>query len=376
MCCPKCCPPCNEPRHEPDPSHSAASANDTARLLELEQRLSDEARPFALTTVVRAVPPTSTWVGAQALVESDGTLHGWIGGGCSRALVIQAALASMRSGQPKLIRISNAEPAPEADVEHHAMPCASNGTIELFIQPCLPAPRVLVLGSTPAALEACVLARRMGLRVQAAAQVTEPFAALGVESVLQGFDTDAFCRLEPQFILVATQGDGDEAALEAALRTQAAAVLMIASQRKADRLRETLRARGIPATRLAALHTPAGPHIHARTPQESRWARSRVSWPCAARSNSRRPIPRTRMRAPRANSRHCPPCRRASRIASAEPPARYVNPVCGMAVDVASAKHVVEHGGHRFYFCCDGCKVEFERTPDRYLAIAQQQETV
>ncbi len=141
---------------------SANPMNDTDALLELEQRLTREARLFAVTTVIRALPPTSTWVGAQALVEDDGTVHGWIGGGCSRAIVVQAAQESMRSGQPKLIRISNSDPTPEAGVEHHAMPCASNGTIELFIQPCVPAPRVLVLGSTPVALEACVLAQRNG----------------------------------------------------------------------------------------------------------------------------------------------------------------------------------------------------------------------
>jgi xanthine dehydrogenase accessory factor len=58
-------------------------------------------------------------------------------------------------------------------------------------------------------------------------------------------------------------------------------------------------------------------------------------------------------------------------MASVEPRvagARYVNPVCGMAVDIASARHVLDWGGQRVYFCCDGCKIEFERTPEKYLA--------
>lgn len=349
-------------------THPAINSDE---LIRLEQRLTEEARLFAATTVIRALPPTSTWVGAQAVVESDGTLHGWIGGGCSRAIVIQAAQESMRSGQPKLIRISNSEVTPELGVEHHAMPCASNGTIELFIQPSVPAPAVLILGSAPAALEACVLAQRMGLRVHAAASVTEPFAPLGIPRVIQGFDADALRLLNPLLILVATQGDSDEEALEAALRTSAAAVLLIASQRKADKLRDTMRARGITEERLAALHAPAGPHIHARTPQEI--ALGAVAGLVTLRRMLEQAAADTAdLHAAGADVLPVlpavPPC---ESMASVEPPARYVNPVCGMAVDIASARHVVEAGGQRVYFCCDGCKLEFERTPDKYLAIVE-----
>ncbi|CAB3795284.1 XdhC family protein [Pararobbsia alpina] len=344
-------------------NHSALNADE---LLQLEQRLAQEARLFAVATVIRTQPPTSTWVGAQALVESDGTLHGWIGGGCSRAIVVQAAQESMRSGQPKRVRISNSEGASEPGVEHHAMPCASNGTIELFIQPSVPAPSVLVLGSTPTALEACVLAQRMGLRVYAAASVTEPFAPLGLSRVIFGFDSEAFGLLRPRLILIATQGDGDEEALEAALRTSASAVLLVASQRKADRLRETMRERGITAERLAALHAPAGPRIHARTPQEI------ALGAVAGLVMLRRVLEQDAAEASNALATAAevlPPVPPCESMASVEPPPRYVNPVCGMVVDMASAKHVVEFGGQRFYFCCDGCKLEFEGTPEKYLGI-------
>ena len=81
--------------------------SDTAGLLQLEQQLIAAGAPFAVVTVIRAAPPTSTQVGAQALVDGDGTLHGWIGGGCARAIVIEAARQSMRAGQPRRVRISN-----------------------------------------------------------------------------------------------------------------------------------------------------------------------------------------------------------------------------------------------------------------------------
>jgi xanthine dehydrogenase accessory factor len=338
-------------------------------LLQLEQRLIEQAQAFAVVTVIRAAPPTSAWVGAQALVERDGALHGWIGGGCTRAIVIEAAQQAIRSGQPKRVRISNEQTTAEEDVEAHAMLCASNGAIELFIQPTVPAPLVLVLGVTPTALEACVLAQRVGLRVCGAAGVTAPFAALGLQRVIQGFDVDAFNRAGPQLILVATQGERDEDALEAALRSDAAAVLLVASQRKADRLRDAMRVRGIAAQRLAALHAPAGPSIHARTPQEI------ALGAVAGLVELRRELEQAQADecvSPLAQSEAVPalpPCESMASVQASG--ARYVNPVCGMAIDMASAKHVVDYGGQRFYFCCDGCRFEFERTPDKYLAIVQ-----
>lgn len=342
-----------------------------ATLLELEQRLTEQAQPFAVATVIRAAPPTSAWVGAQALIDEEGVLHGWIGGGCSRAIVIQAAQEAIRSGLPKRVRISNEPQTPEADMEAHAMPCASNGELELFIQPTVPAPTVLVLGSTPTALEACVLAQRVGLRVCAAAAVSAPFAALGVQRVVQGFDAQAFALLAPQLVLVATQGDSDEDALEAALRSGAAAVLLVASQRKADRLRDTMLARGVTLQQLDALHAPAGPAIHAHTPQEialgavaglvtlRRELEQRAAADETACFAHSEPVP------------GLPPC---ESMASVEfPAARYRNPVCGMSIDIASAKYVVEVDGQCVYFCCDGCKAEFERAPEKYLSITQRE---
>ncbi|KXU82186.1 sulfurylase large subunit [Paraburkholderia monticola] len=348
----------------------------TETLLQLEQRLIEQARPFAVVTVIRAAPPTSTWVGAQALVEDDGALHGWIGGGCSRAIVIEAAQRTIRAGRPKRIRISNEPGRAEADVEAHAMPCASNGALELFIQPTLPAPAVLVLGSAPTALEACVLVQRVGLRVYAAANLTAPLAALSLPRVLQGFDVAAFDALKPLLILVATQGDGDEEALEAALRSTAAAVLLVASQRKADRLRDTMRLRGIAAERMAALHAPAGPHIHAHTPQEIALGavaglvalRGELEEAAAAGADG---LADSLADVRGETVPPLSPCEAADPAGAS--PARYLNPVCGMAIDIASAKHVVDYGGERFYFCCDGCKLEFDRLPARYLAIVRGQ---
>ena len=212
-------------------------------LLEMARDLNDRREPYALVTVVRAVAPTSAYIGAQAIVLADGTLHGWIGGGCAKDVVVGAAQSAIGKGEPKLVRISNDTIQPEDDVEQYTMSCASNGTIELFIQPYSPRSALCVLGSTPAADEARFLAERLRIRL-----------------------TDS--PDEAPIVLVATQGQGDEDALECALNSPAAHVLMIASRRKAERLRDVMRMRGVDEDRLARLVAPTGPDAGAKTPGE------------------------------------------------------------------------------------------------------------
>ncbi|WP_233870253.1 XdhC family protein [Paraburkholderia adhaesiva] len=342
---------------------TAETGSDAASLLLIEQRLIEAGAPFAVVTVIRAAPPTSTHVGAQALVEADGALHGWVGGGCSQAIVIEAARQSIRTGQPRRVRISNEPTAADAEVEAHAMPCASNGALELFIQPTLPAPLAVVFGATPAAHEACVLARRVGFRA-----ILAPSAARAGEP---RFDAAALDRAGASFVLIATQGDGDEDALEAALRSAAVAVLLIASHRKADRLRAAMLLRGIEETRLAALHAPAGPAIHAHTPQEI--ALGAVAGLVAVRHQMEEAVALAQGGVPQTTvaTETVPPLPPCEALNAPVPEAGYyVNPVCGMRIEIATAKHVVEHGGQKVYFCCDCCKTEFERAPERYMTTA------
>lgn len=301
-------------------------------LLQLAQELNIALESYAMVTVVRVTPPTSAAPGAQAIVRADGSLHGWIGGGCAKSAVVSAALEAMRLGVPKLVLISNEPVTPDAGVELHRMPCASNGEIELFIHPHAAAPLLLVLGTTSVAVAARDFAERAGFRV-----------------------TDAPGDA-PQIALVATQGDGDEAALEAALAGPAARVLLVASARKAANLRAAMLLRGITEERLAALEAPAGPHIGAMTPAEIALAAVAgvVAWlrkaPRTAVPHSLRPLPAAPLDKPDAAS-------------------GYVNPVCGIVVDPNSARHVVDYAGAKFYFCCDGCKTTFDADPGKFAAI-------
>ena len=314
-------------------------------LLQMARELNGRGEAYALVTVVRAIAPTSTYLGAQAIVLADGTLHGWIGGGCAKSVVINAAQSAIENGEPKLVRISNDAVYPEEDVEHYAMSCASNGSIELFIQPYSARSALCVLGSTPAAAEARFLAERLRIRLT---------------------DTPA----EAPVVLVATQGQGDEEALEAALRSPAGQVLMIASRRKTEKLRAVMRMRGIDESQLARLQTPAGPDAGAKTPGEIALVaivgvlallRGRWQAPVNAGQVQQKAAEGTGQDGSQPDSRTAPD--------TAATEGKFINPVCGMAVSTANPMHIEKYEGVSYYFCCDGCRTTFQKDPAKYAAI-------
>ncbi|HXW66001.1 MAG TPA: XdhC family protein [Burkholderiaceae bacterium] len=303
------------------------------QLLQLAQELCLRGESFAMVTVVRAVAPSSATAGAQAIVRSDGTLYGWIGGGCTKQVVVDAALETIRRATPRLVHIGNDDQQIVADVESHRMPCASNGEVELFLHPFTPAPLLLVLGTTPVAQCARAFAQQVGFRVTEDCEGTMP-----------------------QLALVATQGDGDEVALQAALASSAQHVLLIASARKAQRLREELSQQGIGEQQLARLEAPAGPDIGARTPAQIALAAVAGALAWWQRAPTRELAPASSL---------MPSC-----AVSNAPPAgaqHFADPVCGMLIDVAKARHMLDYEGTRFYFCCEGCRLAFAREPARYV---------
>jgi xanthine dehydrogenase accessory factor len=316
-------------------------------LQDMARELNGRGEAYALVTVVRAVAPTSAYPGAQAIILADGTLHGWIGGGCAIAVVVNAAKCAIGCGQPKLVRISNEQIYAEEDVEHYAMSCASNGSVELFIQPNSLGSALCVLGSTPAADEARFLAERLRIRL-----------------------TDS--PNDAPVVLVATQGQGDAEALEAALRSPAKQVLMIASRRKADKLRAVMKMRGVDESQLARLQAPAGPDAGAKTPGEIALVaiagvlaslRGRMEGPLQAE-----PVePQAAEGAGQDGSQ--PISRTEPGAASAE--VKFINPVCGVAVSIANALHIEKYAGVLYYFCCDGCRTTFLKDPGKYAAIHQ-----
>lgn len=236
-------------------------------------RLQNEQTAFALVTVLRAQAPTSAKAGDKALVTADGQMHGWIGGGCAQPAVVRTVRQALADGLPRHIRIAPTNETAErtlGDVLEFGMACHSGGTLELFIDPVLPAPQLVVFGNSPVARALTGLAPRIGLQ---AVLVAEGVQAGDFPEAARVIATDQ-CEVTTQalpaggLIVVATQGRRDLQALRAALALQPQTLWFVASERKASILRQSLIAAGEDPARVAAIVAPAGEPIGARTPEE------------------------------------------------------------------------------------------------------------
>lgn len=284
--------------------------------------------PFVHATVVRAQRPTSAHAGDTALVLPGGDIQGFVGGSCVESSVREYSLQVLASGEPLLLRVVPGEPsrtAEEGAVEV-SNPCLSGGAIEIFLQPRIPAPRVLVVGTTPVAQALATLGSGVGLAVE----LTDR------ESARPGADDAA--------LIVASHGKAEEAALEAALRAGVPYVALVASGTRGTAVLESLDVE--PAQR-SRVFTPAGLQLGARTPGEI--ALSILAQLIQERSKSR----------------HTAPAPEPAPAVTAAP-ATAVDPVCGMTVAASESSLQLEHNGVTVYFCSPGCRAAFRKDPERY----------
>ena len=232
---------------------------------------------FALATVVRTVSVTAAKAGAKALIAPDGTIEeGWIGGGCARAATLKAARQCMLDGQSRLISIAPAdllrdlgvEPGEETEgVLYAKNSCPSQGTMDIFIEPVLPSPRLLILGASPVAVALAKLAPALGFSVAVAANAPDlPRFDSGVRT-LEGLSPPAD-QSKAAFVVVSTQGAGDRAALKTAAAMSADYSAFVGSRKKMETLRRELVEEGVPAKVLADIKAPAGIDILAITSEE------------------------------------------------------------------------------------------------------------
>lgn len=236
-------------------------------------RLQNAQQAFALVTVLRAQAPTSAKAGDKALVTADGQIHGWIGGGCAQPAVLKTVRQALASGQPQSIRIAPTDETAErtlGDILEFGMACHSGGTLELFIDPVLPAAELTVFGDSPVARALVGLAPRVGLRV---ALVAEKASANDYPDAATVIDSDDSERVQAQltsggFAVVATQGRRDLQGLKAALALAPSRLWFVASARKAAVLRESLLSSGEVPSGVARIIAPAGESIGAHTPEE------------------------------------------------------------------------------------------------------------
>jgi xanthine dehydrogenase accessory factor len=232
---------------------------------------------FVLATVVRTVSVTAAKAGAKAIIRPDGTIvAGWIGGGCARGAVLKAAREALAVGTARMVSVQPENLLAElgvrpgetrAGVRFASNMCPSKGTMDIFVEPVLPHPSLVILGASPVALSLAVQARALGYHVTLAAPSADLVAAPEVDTLIDSFALGGLHKAR-RFVVVSTQGKGDEAALRAALATEAAYHAFVGSRRKMAALRERLIAEGVEPASIDRVKAPAGLDLGAITPEE------------------------------------------------------------------------------------------------------------
>ncbi len=245
--------------------------------LDMVATLKSRGEPFALATVVRTVSVTAAKAGAKAVIRSDGSItEGWIGGGCARAAVLKAARESIADGRPRLVSIQpkdllekNGVVAGEEKegIKFANNMCPSQGSMDVFVEPVLPKPSLMIFGGSPVAVALADIAPRFGYRVVVCAPAEDQKLFTDADQRIEGFASPVVCEGQ-RFVIVSTQGRGDEAALRAALSVDAEHVGFVGSARKMAALRKSLLDSGTPSERFNRLKGPAGLDLGAITPEE------------------------------------------------------------------------------------------------------------
>lgn len=312
-------------------------------IFERAAALKQAGEPFVLATVVWSRRPTSARPGAQGIITRDGALFGWVGGSCAQPTVIREAAQALADGQARILRLSpEGEPAEaRPGVVVAPMTCHSGGEIEIFLEPFLPPLQLLVIGESPIGDALIRLGHIMGYRVVAARPGAEQTAPREADLVLDSLELGDLATRQRTIAVVASMGVYDDAAIEQALCAGAGFVALVASPRRFETLRATLQSAGLPADLLARVKAPAGLDIPASAPEEI--AVSILAEIIARKASLPTPA------AP-----------------AAAPPATALDPVCGMAVEIASARHTFDQAGQRYYFCCPACRRQFAADPARY----------
>jgi len=246
-------------------------------ILDAVSTLKARGEPFAVATVVRTISITAAKAGAKATILSDGTISsGWIGGGCARAAVVKAAKLAIADGKPRFISVLppdllkdlSVEPGQTKEgIEFAKNMCPSKGSMDVFVEPVLPRQQLVIFGSTPVAVALADLGGKLGFTVHVHAPQEElaKFAGSADIAVSPGPLTSVSSQ---RFVVVATQGQGDEAGLAAAIAMGAPYIAFVGSRKKGAALKSALQAKGVAAERLGELRVPAGLDLGAVTPEE------------------------------------------------------------------------------------------------------------
>lgn len=323
----------------------------TQDLAKEEAALAGSRKPYARVTVVWSARPVSAKAGDTALVTPEGRLRGWVGGSCSEPVIVRQAQAALADGEPRLVHLH----APDAPVTPRegtvvaAVTCASGGSLEVFVEPHLPAPHLVVVGRAPMVAALAGMAALIGFEVAVVERDPDGGSEYATATVVDELDLAKAGTAPDSFVVVATMGRYDEDALADALGCGARYVSLVASSRRAAAVRQTLLASGTPEDDLGRIRAPAGLDLGAVPHREIAVA---ILADIVA-EKARRGV----VAEPAATTAH------AEQMEA-------LDPVCGMTVDVARAADSCEYGGHTYWFCASGCRRRFEAAPQEYGARA------
>jgi xanthine dehydrogenase accessory factor len=309
-------------------------------VLERASELARQGHAFALATVVWRQGPSSGQLGSRAIITADGEVHGWIGGACAEPVVIREARQVIAEGEPRLLLLGTPDQFGETVPEGMTVvpiACQSEGALEVFIEPVQPAPRLVVVGRSPMAQTLAALAGALGWRT----------------ALLDGQDFTAADADERSMVVVATQGHGDEDAMEQAVTGRPAYLGLVASERRGAAVLGYLADRGLPQDQLDRVRVPAGLDLGRTSHREiavavlAELVQLRATGEIGGGADG----------AAGAQGGH------AQRAA----PAETVDPVCGMTVVAGESSYPLEHDGVTYYFCRAGCRRAFEADPAAYV---------
>ena len=295
-------------------------------LLETIVDLRRRRQPFAVATVVRAERPTSSKPGDKAIIAPDGTLTGWIGGSCAHDIVVRNALEALEEGVPRFLTLSSSmSEAKRQGVIDVPMQCYSGGVLDVFIEPNLPRPQMVVVGYESVARALVRFSKTLQFHVTVVDPLATRESAPEADAIVNELKLPS-----GEFIVVATHGRYDEEALEQAVQTDAPYIALVASPKRAGTILQILRDRGIDVDRIKS---PAGLDIGAQGAEE-------IALSIVAEIVQQR---------------------RARKAPEKPVVEEAIDPICNMTVEIATAQFTTEREGRRYYFCCAHCLRTFEK---------------
>ena len=299
-------------------------------------KLRHDEEPFVLATVVAYKSPQSAKPGSKAIIKPDGEMIGWVGGGCVQPIVLREAKQALETGKPKLLTISPDEPRDDWNgVKSYRMTCEGGGSLEIYLEPFVPKPQLLIVGRSPVAQTIAHLGRLLDFKVVVADPDARSESFPEADLVLTDLNAIRDQINDESFVVVATMGNGDEEGLLSVIGTRPRYLGLVASAKKSEALFEYARTVGATDEDIAMFKCPAGVDLGGETLPE-------IALSVAAEL--------TRVR--RANVE---PVLAKSAVA--------IDPICGMTVDMENAKYTSVVNNETIYFCCLRCKETFDHPP-------------